>query len=124
MTVLVVDDEPLMGASLARALSGHEVILATTAEAAMACLEEGTRVDVVLTDLGLPGASGVDLFHWITAHYPSLARRVAFMTGSPSHPLAARARETPATVFQKPFTLEQIRREVARLASLDSASDA
>lgn len=61
--VLLVEDDPvtatLTGAQLEAA--GAQVRHVATAEAAMACLEAGELPDVLLTDLRLPGASGVEL---------------------------------------------------------------
>ncbi len=60
--ILVVDDEPGMRAGLAEVLrrGGFEVELAATAEHARVRLESGAA-DLLVTDLRLPGRSGMDL---------------------------------------------------------------
>src|SRR5262245_30863059 len=60
--ILVVDDEPGMRAGLAEVLrrGGFEVELAATAEDARARLES-SAVDLLVTDVRLPGRSGMDL---------------------------------------------------------------
>jgi two-component system response regulator FlrC len=60
--ILVVDDEPGMRAGLAEVLrrAGFQVDLAGAAEEALARLQAG-GVDLLVTDLRLPGLSGIDL---------------------------------------------------------------
>jgi two-component system response regulator FlrC len=60
--ILVVDDEPGMRAALAEVLArgAFEVELAATAEEALACLQHAP-VDLLVTDLRLPGLSGLAL---------------------------------------------------------------
>ena len=71
--VLIVEDDPLIGASLQRALqvsgyaaswipNGTEALAAATADAP----------DLVLLDLGLPDADGVDLARALLALHPTL----------------------------------------------------
>jgi two-component system response regulator FlrC len=61
-TILVVDDEPAMRAALAAVLGrgGFAVELATTGEDGLARLEQG-GIDLLVTDLRLPGIGGLDL---------------------------------------------------------------
>ncbi len=62
--VLVVDDEPMVGALLSRILRKHayDVQVETTAAAAIAAIHEKPgHFDLILTDLNLPGKSGLDL---------------------------------------------------------------
>ena len=60
--ILVVDDEPLVCQQLDRLYthSGHEVTVAHSAEEALERLEKGD-IDLVVTDIRLPGLSGVEL---------------------------------------------------------------
>jgi len=60
--ILVVEDDPLLRASVKRILekAGHEVWVAAAPHAAINMLEN-TPVDVVVTDIHMPGMSGVDL---------------------------------------------------------------
>ncbi|MCO5044841.1 MAG: diguanylate cyclase [Kiritimatiellae bacterium] len=62
--ILVVDDEPTVGAFLSRALraQAYEVQVETTAPAAIAAIQDQPgRFDIIITDLNLPGKSGLDL---------------------------------------------------------------
>lgn len=62
--VLVVDDEPLVAALLCRILRkyAYEVQVESTAAAAISAIQEKPgHFDLILTDLNLPGKSGLDL---------------------------------------------------------------
>jgi len=78
--VLVVDDEPLLLRALARILGpdGHRVALAETPAEAQDALGD-PALDVVLLDLRLGGASGLDLLDWIKRERPEV--EVVVMTG-------------------------------------------
>lgn len=71
--VLVVEDEAYVRESLGAVLAskGYDVTLAASAAAAMETLER-TTVDVVLTDLKMPGITGADLIVRIAARSPEL----------------------------------------------------
>lgn len=62
MKILIVDDEPAIVTALAPALEsqGWEIKSAGTAAAALATAEDG-QFDVVLLDLGLPDADGIEI---------------------------------------------------------------
>ncbi len=64
--ILVVDDEEPLRRSIARILSrdGHEVILAEDGAQAIGFLK-GPTFDVVMTDLSMPGMTGLELLRAI-----------------------------------------------------------
>ena len=61
--VLLVDDEELVRASTAHMLSeiGYTVLEASSAEEALAVIDRGERLDILVTDHLMPGKSGVEL---------------------------------------------------------------
>ena len=59
--VLVVDDDPTIGNTVARVLRAHEVVLLSSPRAALARIEAGERFDVVLCDLMMPELTGMEL---------------------------------------------------------------
>ncbi len=73
-SVLVVDDEPSILSLLVRQL-GHdfEVFTASTAEQAKGIVSN-RPVDIVLTDLQLPDASGLGLLEWVRRVSPQTSR--------------------------------------------------
>jgi DNA-binding NtrC family response regulator len=79
-TVLLVDDEPLFLRALERILhgDGHALLCATSAAAAERALA-GNEVDLVLADLRLGTASGVDLLEHVKRVQPDA--EVVLMTG-------------------------------------------
>jgi DNA-binding NtrC family response regulator len=78
--VLVVDDEPLLLRALARILGpdGHRIVLAETPAEAQEALGDPS-LDVVLLDLRLRGANGLDLLDWLKRERPEV--EVVVMTG-------------------------------------------
>jgi PAS domain S-box-containing protein len=81
-TVLVVDDDPTVRSFAVRVLSeaGHQVISAGSAESAIAMATEMPHpVDLLLTDVHMPGLNGVDLARRMLDL--GLVRRVVLMSG-------------------------------------------
>jgi two-component system cell cycle sensor histidine kinase/response regulator CckA len=62
-TVVLVDDEDLVRRLVSRLLEreGYRVLEVSTAEDGLAILSNGERVDLLLTDVTLPGMNGVEL---------------------------------------------------------------
>lgn len=80
--VLIIDDEPQLGAALGRALSGQfEVEAVAEAGEAIERLLRGEWYDVVLCDLTMPSMGGIDFYEALLVVIPQEAQRVVFMTG-------------------------------------------
>lgn len=79
-SVLVVEDEPYVRESLRDMLDarGYETNAAATVESALGILAR-TPVDVVITDLKLPGAGGLDLIQSVRKQFPDLP--IVVLTG-------------------------------------------
>ena len=71
--VLVAEDEPIFGKTVARFLQdrGHKVKVCDTGEAAVKAIDEA-EWDVLLLDLKLPDASGVDVLAEVRGRHPDL----------------------------------------------------
>ena len=111
-TVLVVDDEPLFVRSLADGLrplgerDGFVVLTATNGRDAVAALQS-EQVDLVLTDLRMPGMDGFQLISWMIAQKRNVP--VVVMTAMPSLEARVQLRQTGAfTVLQKPVDLAEV----------------
>lgn len=84
LTVLVVDDEPLVRTVLQMGLARHGLRVLTAADAATAVRlyqEPDARVDVVLSDVRMPGMDGPQLVDALRAVDPGV--KAMFMTGDP-----------------------------------------
>jgi signal transduction histidine kinase len=115
--VIVVDDEPLVGRSIRRALRGHDVQVFASGTDALARLSEDDPFDVCFCDLMMPEMSGMEVYRRVTERWPERAARFVFMTGGA---FTAKARDfladTPVPCLEKPFELRQIRELVAERA--------
>ena len=116
--VLIVDDEPYILRILAFKLrrAGYVALEAATAEEALAILA-GTPVQCVILDVSLPtGTDGFQLAKMLREDPHHVRTPVVFLT---AHSLPAeqrRGRELGAAAYiTKPFSLQQVLEEVARL---------
>jgi CheY-like chemotaxis protein len=85
LAILLVEDDPLIRLNTAELLQelGHLVVEAGNAEEAMKALGAGP-VDVIITDLGLPGVSGADFAVMARKTKPDVA--IVFATGAEPGP--------------------------------------
>jgi len=107
--ILVIDDEPLVGRALKRALRTHDVTLVTDAQAALARLRED-EFDLVFCDLAMPDMTGMDLYEALQRERPAVCERMVFMTGGA---FTSRAREFLERIdnrmIEKPFGVQMVR---------------
>lgn len=123
-TILVVEDEPAV-IGMTRGLlerHGYRVLVATSAHDGRRILEsQDTRVDLLLSDVVMPGESGVDFAGWARSRNPSLP--VVFMTGYAAEETWRHGGEDLArstAVIPKPFKPEQLVAHVR--AALDGSN--
>jgi DNA-binding NtrC family response regulator len=108
MKVLIVDDEASMRVTLAAnlELEGFEVVEAKDAREALAILETQT-FSLLLSDVRMPGMSGVDLFRLARQKHPDLP--VVLMTAFAVEGLIEEAiQEGVYTILPKPFDLDRV----------------
>jgi two-component system response regulator AtoC len=113
-TILIVDDEEIHARALARFLGGrgHACEVATSAAAARGALKL-LRPHLVLLDLRLGDADGLELLHDVKAVDPALP--VIMMTAYGSVETAVRAMKAGALDYvQKPMDLEELELVVTR----------
>ena len=109
--VLVVDDEENMLWMLQRNLSnnliGVETLTARSGEEALALLSD-QKVHLVITDISMPGMSGLDLLIEISNRYPQIG--VIIMTAYPSSTYEHEAMMRGCLRFiEKPFDIKTLR---------------
>jgi DNA-binding response OmpR family regulator len=112
--VLLVDDDPLDLADLRGLLeeAGFGVSTAPNADAAIGVVHR-TPVDVVITDVAMPGMSGLDLLRWVRATRPALP--VIVMTSRPTADGEALALDLGAVAYlRKPVSVLLFLHAVAR----------
>ena len=101
-TILFVEDDPLVRMDMAEFLRecGYRVHEAANASEAMAALQAKFAVDLVFTDINLPGEmNGVDLAEWVLSNRPGV--RIIVTTGGGSNPQLP---PTAPPLLPKPYT--------------------
>jgi DNA-binding NtrC family response regulator len=116
-TILVVDDDQEVLTFVQSALMrlGFDVILAQNGELAMTLFEKrAASIDMLLTDVVMPGISGPMLVDRILAMQPSLP--VLFMSGYDDRQVVQRyVLHEGFALLPKPFTLETLHAKVHEL---------
>lgn len=108
MNILITDDDDLFAQTLARQLSrrGHQCTLANDAPSALAQVEAAI-FDAVLTDLVMPGDSGLKLVQALHEADPELP--IVVLTGYASITTAVEAIKLGARQYlAKPATIDDI----------------
>jgi len=111
--ILVVDDDPLVLANTAAILEdlGHEVAIATSGEEALALLEKGLAIDLIVTDQLMPGMTGLQLLAAVHRMRPELPCLVVSGYAEMS---AEEVGQCP--ILAKPFTQAQLATMIGRIA--------
>lgn len=122
LAFLVVEDHPLAGVSLLRALARHgHAELVETRAAALARLADG-GFDGVVTDVGLPDGSGFDVVREIRRVAPKMP--VLILSGEVDNARLREADEHHASYLLKPPALSDLDRFVARVREASAPVDA
>ena len=79
-SILVLDDEPLVGKSVGRVLQTCNVVITETVHHALTLLGE-RHFDLVLCDLLMPIHNGRDFYEAVRRHHPGQEKRIIFMSG-------------------------------------------
>lgn len=105
-TILVVDDDPdiLEYASEVLRECGYAVLKAADGTAALRLLDDGGRVDLLFTDVVMPGIDGFEVARRALLQVPGL--KVLFASGYVADP----PRET--ALLKKPYRAQQLAVEV------------
>ena len=112
--VLVVDDDVEVLAVLTEVLgaAGHVVESVTDSRQALTRLGEASY-DAVVSDVQMPGLSGVELHDAVARDHPRLAKRFILISGDALRPeMRAFVDRTGVPVLGKPFDIREIMRLV------------
>lgn len=112
--ILVVDDEPSITLALATKLrrEGYHCVTASSGEEALAAFS-ADAFDLVITDVRMPGLSGIDLLKHVKAHDSEV--QVIVMTAYAEVSFAVEALRLNADDYLlKPFDIDELSHSVAR----------
>jgi CheY-like chemotaxis protein len=119
-TVLVVEDQRAILVLVQRILSqrGYTVLTASDSNEALACVRANPgRVNLLITDVILPGVSGPQLVRQMRDMRPGL--RVLYMSGYAEHAAIQRdVLDCDAGFLQKPFTPDALAERVRHILDL------
>lgn len=114
LRILIVEDEADARMMLSELLEilGHQVKGVFSAEEAIVMLEAAT-FDILLTDITLPGMTGIELARYAVAKGPSL--KVIFSSGYGA--VSLNEFEHPFSVLPKPFNLKELQRTLGEVSA-------
>jgi CheY-like chemotaxis protein len=120
-TVLVVDDEPTVRMLVADTLAelGYQAIEAGDAASALRVLQSDARVDLLITDVGLPG--GMNGKQMVDEARKSRADlKVLFITGYAENAAITNGRLEPGMhVLSKPFAIDKLASRIRTIIAQD-----
>jgi two-component system cell cycle sensor histidine kinase/response regulator CckA len=118
-TILLVDDDPDVRDLIEMVLdgAGHSVHAVGNAEEAMRALSGDPAIELLLTDVVMPGMSGVELARRALALRPHL--RVLFITGYTRN--IAPEELARAAVLDKPFVPDRLLHAIDRVLEDEAA---
>lgn len=113
-TILLVEDETPVRIFAARALTnkGYTVLEADSAETALDVMSrEGKRIQIIITDVIMPGMTGPEMVEKILPDYPNI--KVVFISGYAEDAFVdSYGSEREFNFLPKPFTLKQLASKV------------
>jgi len=117
ITLLIVDDEPAILKALQRIVrdEGYRVLTALDAEEALR-LVASESVDVVLSDMDMPGMSGLDLMVRLRRNHPAAVRLLLTGRGTLAAAVGAINDGEVYRFMTKPWDIDELR-EVLRQAA-------
>jgi PAS domain S-box-containing protein len=119
-TVLIVDDEPSVRMLVTEVLAdlGYAAIEATDSAAGLKILQSEARIDLLITDVGLPGGmNGRQMADAALVRRPGL--QVLFITGYAENSLIGNGRLQPGMqILTKPFAVETLAMRIRDLMTM------
>lgn len=115
VSILVVDDEEVMRDFLQDVLECYDVEIACDGEEAISMLEH-KPYDLIITDMKMPGKTGEDVVRFAKDKYPD--SKIIIISGYSTLYSVSNVLKYGVNAFlAKPFTIKQIRTEVANSLS-------
>jgi PAS domain S-box-containing protein len=120
--VVVVEDDPAVRMLVVNVLDelGYTAHQAADARTALPLLESDLRVDLLVTDVGLPGMNGRQLAEIARQHRPGL--RILFMTGYAQKATERQGLlEDGMDMVAKPFSIDLLATKIRSMISVDDS---
>jgi PAS domain S-box-containing protein len=117
-TVLVVEDEPVVRGVITEMLhdQGYRVLEATDGPSGLRMLRLNDRIDLLVTDVGLPGMNGRQLADQARETRPGL--KILFITGYAENVAIAKGFLQPGMeMITKPFDLDNLSQRIREMVS-------
>ncbi|WP_430539942.1 ATP-binding protein [Pseudomonas arsenicoxydans] len=118
-TVLIVEDDPAVRVLVCAVLSelGYAFVEAGDADSAVPILDSAQRIDLLISDVGLPGMNGRQLAEIGRQYRPDL--KVLFITGYAEHAAVRGGFLDPGMqMITKPFTFDLLTAKVREMISI------
>ena len=117
--VLVIDDEPTIRTALRRYFTRRNWAFDEAEDGARGLaklFDSGTEYTAIISDLRMPGMSGMELHDHIAQRRPELLDRLVFSTGDVSSKEAAEfVQRTRCIILEKPFELSKLGETLERI---------
>jgi CheY-like chemotaxis protein len=106
--ILVVEDEPLLLMIVSETLrdAGYAVLEAGDGESALRIIEAEPDIDLLISDVKMPGLNGYQLVEASLTLRPDL--KVLLMTGYAQEPIPKRMTQAGIRVLHKPFDFDKL----------------
>ena len=122
-TILLVEDEDSLREVTCEYLEnkGYTVLLASQAQSAIETAQSAAQpIDLLLTDVILPGSSGVQLAQRLAASHPKM--RVLYVSGYTADAIVHHGGHDPNFAFlSKPFSLPSLARKIRSILDAEQA---
>jgi DNA-binding NtrC family response regulator len=121
LTILLVEDDELLMMSFSDMLRdmGHQVFEAPMAAAALACLKDNAKIDILITDIQMPDMNGPELVKLVRELAPNLP--VIYSSGHRRDKVADLDTDRWTRFLEKPFGPAELT-ETFRSFSIDAAA--
>lgn len=115
--VLIIEDEPVIARLYRKILSEYEFDIDITENGLTARqLAEKTEYDIYISEIRVPGLSGLEFYQYLLQKRPGSANRMIFTTADViSQDLKEFTLNTHAPLLIKPFTPDELRKLVEKI---------
>ena len=122
-SILVVDDEPLIGSSLQEALRrwDYDATLVEDGQKALQCLTNDSY-DMILTDIRMPNVTGLEILQKVRQDFPATAVIMITAYGTIDQAVDA-VKQGAYDYITKPFSLDAIKLRIAKYFECEDLSE-